>query len=191
MVLSLPVHLLVFLIGGFLHFLHPSRTEDHRLKILDVFSAVNESTWEHMKIFTVASFLTTVFYLGPYNGFFGDVLLSSSIAVSLSVFVIPTLFYGYKLFIRNNVLLFDIGIFFATSYIFAFLQDYFTPVSIRLPTMTITMLGILLWSFIWIILSYWTYSPPRHPLFKCPKGNCYGHPKPKARKKKRRKSHIV
>ena len=60
------------------------------------FSAVNESTWEHMKLLFFPSFIfaiiQSVFFLKDYPSFWKIKL----IGITVGILVIPTLFYTYN-----------------------------------------------------------------------------------------------
>lgn len=172
-----PLQIVTFLVGSLLHFTHPSKGNHDSFKIIDILSTVNESVWEHMKMFIVGSFIVTLVYIIPSSGALGDALIVSAISTCIAVALIPLLFYGYRLFVSNDVLLFDIAIFYTASYAFDRLFNHFTPLQIHIPTLSMVFFGILLWSFIILIIAYWTYNPPKLEMFRCPERNCYGHPK--------------
>lgn len=98
---------LVILVGSMLHFVYDF---GHRNKYLGVIGAVNESTWEHMKIalfpMVAAMMVDGLFWSGESNYFIGKLLSFLTVIV-----LIPTLFYGYKALIKHDVLALDIGIF--------------------------------------------------------------------------------
>ncbi len=173
----IPLQLVVFLVGSLLHFTHPTKGEHNKFSLLDVVSAVNESVWEHMKIFIVGSFIATLGYIVPFSNSLGDALLGSAISVSIAVLSIPIIFYGYNCIFANHILLLDIAIFYIACLIFEKLYEHFTPIQLHMPTMMISFWGVLLWSFIAIIVVYWTYDPPKIEMFRCPQKNCYGHPR--------------
>ncbi len=173
--LPIPIYFVVFFIGAMLHFTHPTDFVDHKFKILDVISAVNESTWEHMKIFIVGCLISTLVYLLPSGQFLGFAILASALAVFISALVIPICYYSYKCIIQNNVLFLDIGIFFLASVCFSKLYTFFYFKSFGLATVGTLLLGIFIWLIIIAIVIYWTYYPPKKELFRCPVNDCFGH----------------
>lgn len=100
--------LVISIIGTLLHFAY--EWSNHN-KVVSLFAAVNESTWEHIKIA-----LTPMFLWGLYDGFVYGINSNYFVAKSLSllavIIIIPLLFYGYKLITKKSILIIDIMIFY-------------------------------------------------------------------------------
>ena len=96
--------ILICLVGTSLHFLYEI---SHHNKYVALFAAVNESTWEHIKIA-----LTPMFLYGLYDGFKYGMLDNYFIAKSLSllvvIIIIPLIFYTYTTFTKKAILIIDI-----------------------------------------------------------------------------------
>ena len=96
--------------GTMLHFLYDISNHN---KFVGLFAAVNESTWEHIKIALTATFIWSLF-----DGFvFGDVnnyFFSKVVSILVLIIFIPLLFYGFKWIIGKSYLFVDIMIFYIT-----------------------------------------------------------------------------
>ena len=97
--------LFIIIIGILSHFLYDWSNEN---SIVGLFVAVNESTWEHIKlaifpsliVFAIQYFL----YFKNSNNFFFGVFLS----LFTTILLIPIFFYGYKSIVGTNLLFLDI-----------------------------------------------------------------------------------
>ncbi len=103
----------ITLVGSLLHFAY---AWSGRKKWLAVFAAVNESTWEHVKLALSGIFccmLVDVWFLGDNPNYW----LARSASFIVPVIVIPLVFYGYTSFTRRAVLSVDIATFAVTALI--------------------------------------------------------------------------
>lgn len=103
----------VTVIGALSHFVY---NFSGRNKFVAFFAAVNESTWEHVKLALTGLFVCTladIWFLGSNPNYW----LARSLSFVVPVIVIPALFYGYcKLLKSKKALLpFDIVIFAVAS----------------------------------------------------------------------------
>jgi len=162
--------LFIVFIGSMLHFVFEWSGES---KIVAYFAAVNESTWEHLKLaFFPALFFSIIEY--PFvKKFTKNYFLGKVIGFYIMPITIIILFYGYKIIFKSDSLLWDIFIFI----IAVFLGEY---VAYRFMTKkedferTYKVLSIILFSIILILFSIFTYFPLRNFLFKDPITNGYG-----------------
>lgn len=100
--------LVISIVGTLLHFVY--EWSNHN-KIVSLFAAVNESTWEHIKIALTPMFLWGL-YDGYVYGFSPNYFLAKSISLLAVIIIIPLLFYGYKLITKKSILIIDIIIFY-------------------------------------------------------------------------------
>lgn len=99
--------LAITLIGSLLHFTYGWSRQN---KFVAIFSAVNESTWEHIKLALSGIFvcmLVDIWFLGDNPNYW----LARSLSFIAPAIVIPILFYGYQVFIKHTILPVDIAIF--------------------------------------------------------------------------------
>ena len=158
------------LFGSVLHFLF-DWTKHNRFVAL--FSAVNESYWEHIKIAIWPVFLLqiTLFSLGGYQ------VPSFAPAATVALYSIPVSMVGlvflYKSVTKRNILWLDISIFFVCI---AIAQSIFVLVLEQLePTAgTVVMAGLFLLGLVVAFLLF-TFRPPKEPdVFLDPIRNDYG-----------------
>ena len=99
--------LVISIIGTLLHFVYEFSKHN---KVVGLFSAVNESTWEHIKIA-----LTAMFFWSLIDGALYGSLANYFVAKFLSLFavivLIPLLFYGYKALLGKDFLFMDVIVF--------------------------------------------------------------------------------
>lgn len=158
----------ISLIGTLLHFTYDASGHN---KFVGLFSSVNESTWEHIKIA-----LTPTFIWSLIDGFvYGDnpnYFLAKFISLIIIIILIPFLFYGYKLIIKKEILIFDILIFYISiicSQILFYIILRMNPVNFILKY--ISCVGVFLIFGGYLIH---TLLPAKNFLFKDPISNKYG-----------------
>lgn len=100
--------IVISIIGTLLHFLYDISKHN---KIVGVFGAVNESTWEHMKIA-----LTPTFFWSLIDGFiYGDnsnYFLAKFGSLFAVIVLMPLLYYGYKFFLKKDMVFINVLIFY-------------------------------------------------------------------------------
>ena len=69
-----------------------------------MFTAVNESTWEHIKIALTPTFLWSL-YDGIIYGCNPNYFVAKATSLLSLILVIPLLFYSYKFFIKKNIII--------------------------------------------------------------------------------------
>lgn len=158
----------ISLLGSFLHFTYDLSNHN---KIVGLFSAVNESTWEHIKIALTPFFLWSIidgfiFKTNP-NYFFAKL-----IGLLTIILTIPILFYGYKFILKKSIVIIDISIFFISI----FLSQYF---SYLVLTNAKTSIYLSYFSLILIIIIFGIYLlltllPINNFIFKDPITKKYG-----------------
>lgn len=103
----------VTVIGSLFHFVY---NFSGRNKFVALFAAVNESTWEHIKLALSGIFVCTlvdVWWLGDNPNYW----FAKSMSFLVPVLVIPVLFYGYRAVLKvKSCLPIDITIFFIASF---------------------------------------------------------------------------
>lgn len=106
--------LMTAILGSILHFTYELC---HRNKFVAIFSAVNESTWEHIKLALSGIFFCTlvdIWILGDNPNYW----LARSFSMIMPILVIPAFFYGYRVVTGwRSCLPLDIGIFFLASFV--------------------------------------------------------------------------
>ena len=96
--------IIISVVGTLLHFTYDWSKHN---KVVALFSAVNESTWEHIKMSLSAIFLCSIvdsLFLGSNPNYFFAKLVS----ILIIIIVIPLIFYGYKFITKKPILIIDI-----------------------------------------------------------------------------------
>ena len=146
------------LLGSVLHFLF-DWTKHNRFVAL--FSAVNESYWEHIKIAIWPVFLLQIvlFSLSGYN------IFSFIPAATIALYSIPVSMVGlvflYKSVSKRNILWLDISIFFVciaiAQSIFVLLLGQLAPTPGTVVMSSLFLLGLI------VAFLLFTFRPPREP----------------------------
>lgn len=140
--------------------------------ITGIFSAVNESIWEHMKLlyFPMLIFMlieSRYFKNKYYNFWYGK-----AIGILVGITVIPILYYTYTGALGVNADWFNILIFFISAAIGFFIEtkiiknDREHYISPTVSKILISSLGVLFIIF--------TFLTPKIPLFQDPLNSSYG-----------------
>ncbi|MDE7390699.1 MAG: hypothetical protein K2M82_07155 [Lachnospiraceae bacterium] len=161
----------VFLAASALHFVYKLSGEETWAII---FGAVNESTWEHIKIFTLPyvlwSFIELAYVRMPFKRF----VVSKVMSLYFLMLSIPLFFYGYTSVLGHSILWLDIlsgFVFTALSFVISYKLMSSSVGIERLFYLSLAMLIIYYFMF-----AYFTAVPPKMFLFKDPVTGGYGIP---------------
>lgn len=102
--------IIVCLVGTLLHFIYEL---SHHNKFVALFSAVNESTWEHIKICMTPTIFWSINEIIKY-GFSLNFIFAKSMCLLTIILLIPLLFYSYTLFTKKSILFIDVICFYVT-----------------------------------------------------------------------------
>lgn len=157
----------VIIMGVLLHFTYEWSDGN---AIVGAFSAVNESTWEHLKLIFFPMLMTTIigyFYLGNTTNNF---LCAKLIGILISILFIVIFFYTYTAILGTNFAVLDIGSFFVAVILGEYVSYKILISKFACNTnLVIVVLMVLLVSFI-----SFTFVTPRIFLFKDPIDGGYG-----------------
>ena len=100
--------IIISILGTLFHFLYDISKHN---KVVGLFAAVNESTWEHIKIALTPTILWSIYdgYIYGRNPNYFTAKLSSLLIL---ITFIPTIFYLYKYFTNKPIIIVDILIFY-------------------------------------------------------------------------------
>ena len=160
--------IVISVIGTLSHFLYDITKHN---KIVGLFTAVNESTWEHIKIAVIPTILWGLIdgcvYGINYNYFFAKFV--SLIAI---IILIPLLFYGYMFLFKKNNEVINVLIFYLVIIISQYLFTYLISVSsVNYLLGCISCIGIC---FVFACCIIFTFMPGKNFMFKDPISNKYG-----------------
>lgn len=154
--------ILVSIFGTLFHFAYEWSKEN---PVVGLFTPVNESTWEHMKLLFFPMLIYVLFEYYQLKTEFPEILWGGLTGVLIGTLAIPFLFYGYTGIIGKNYMIADIAIFFI-SVIVGFLISYsladgeFSKGYKIVVTVTIILMIIAFVVF--------TYNPPNAGIFMVP-----------------------
>lgn len=160
--------LIISILGTLAHFLYEISKHN---KVMALFTAVNESTWEHIKIA-----LTPTFLYGLYDGLIyganANYFSAKLVSLLVIIIIIPLLFYSYQLITKKSILGIDICIFYIAIILaqmsFGYIIDL-EPVSFFIQYLSCIGLFVV---FGFYMVS--TLLPSKNFLFKDPISNKYG-----------------
>lgn len=155
------------ILGTLLHFTYNLSSES---AFVSLFSAVNESIWEHLKLLFFPMLLTTIigcFYIGKAAPNF---LCSKTIGILVSIIFIIVFFYTYTGIIGKSIVFIDISSFFV-AVILGECLAYKLMIS-KFNCNNIVALTILLITLTCFIV--FTFFTPKIGIFKDPVTDKYG-----------------
>ncbi len=159
----------VSVVGTLLHFLYDWLGQS---AVVGVFSAVNESIWEHMKLLFVSLMLFALIerrFFGADRENYWCVKLFSTLA---GLLVIPTLYYTYTGALGTSADWFNIAIFFIAAALVFWLEGRLLRegYDCRVPS-GVAFAALLVIAGLFVVF---TFRPPHVPLFCDPLDGTYG-----------------
>lgn len=150
-----------FILGTLLHFTYQL---SGRNEIVGLFSAVNESVWEHLKLLYFPMLLTIIFgyfYLGKDIPNF---VCSKTIGIIVSLLFTVTFFYTYTGVLGYNIAIVDIMSFFVA----VILGEYSAYKLIIENYSCNKKLSVVILIILFICFIVFTYNAPDLGIFKIP-----------------------
>lgn len=161
--------LFVVIFGSLLHFTFEF---SHYSKLVAYFSAVNESTWEHLKLAFFPSLIFGIFEYFFVKDEVRNYFLTEVVNLYIAPILIIVLFYGYLAIFKSHSLVWDIF-----TFVFAVFVGRFVRYKIlrekKLPDF-FDKLSLVLFAIIFLSFSLFTYLPPKFFLFEDPITGKYG-----------------
>lgn len=160
--------IVISVVGTLSHFLYDMTKHN---KIVGLFTAVNESTWEHIKI-GITPTIVWGFVDGYIYGANPNYFFAKFISLITIIILIPVLFYGYKgLFKKNNEAI-NVLIFYLVIIISQYLFNYLIlSEQISYFVQYISCAGIFV---ILVCDMIFTLIPGKNFIFKDPISKKYG-----------------
>jgi hypothetical protein len=160
--------LFVFFLGSLLHFVYDWSGQN---TIVGLFSPVNESTWEHLKLLFFPFLLITMTEYFIYGRDTSNFLLIRALSSIIGMATIVMLFYTYVGIIGQHYLVIDIAIF-LLGIIVAF---WFSYRSLNSNTFKWSnLIGLMLFIILTLCFIVFTFRPPHVQLFVDPITGNYG-----------------
>lgn len=156
-----------FIIGTILHFTYSWSGNN---KIVALFSAVNESTWEHLKLLFFPMLITTIIGTFYFKKNVSNFLCSKTIGIITAMTFTVVFFYTYTGILGKNIALIDISSFFIATILGEFVS-YILIVN-NFKCNNIISLVFLIITF--VLFAVFTFYAPHIGLFKDPITGMYG-----------------
>ena len=161
--------LFISLLGGMLHFTFEWSGYN---PVVGVFSAVNESVWEHLKL----GFWSAVLYMlieyrfskKDSNNFF----LAKTVVPYAIIAIIPAIFYSYTSITGESIFMIDISSFFVAVVIGQYLSYRLLIHKSLSPKLELVALAALL--LLGVLFVVFTFIPPHLLPFQDPISGDYG-----------------
>jgi hypothetical protein len=159
---------LIIILGSLLHFTFEWSGFQ---EIVGVFSAVNESVWEHLKIAFMPSILFAIIEYRYLSKKTDNFFFAKALGIYTIMLIIPVIFYAYTIFIEHNLTI-DV-----LSFMFAIIVGQFVSYKMltfnKLPK-NVKLLSIVALIILGLAFVVFTFYPPQIPLFQDPNTGEYG-----------------
>ena len=152
----------VLITGTLAHFLYDWTGNNY---IVGLFTPINESIWEHMKLLFFPMLLYSFIIIFKFKTTYSHITSSLCFGILAGTILIPVFFYAYISLLGKDIFLLDIGTF-ILSIIIAFLLSYKLTLSCRLEPYTVLLCCLVGVLFICFIL--FSYHPPATRIFEDP-----------------------
>lgn len=159
--------IIISIIGTLLHFTYDFSKHN---KIVGLFSAVNESTWEHIKMSLSAVFMCSIvdgFILGDNPNYF----LAKFVSLLIVILLMPLIFYGYTAITKKPILFIDIISFYVVIICSQLIFNHILNINVTYTFRYIGVIGTFMIFGLYMIL---TLLPIKNFIFKDPITNKYG-----------------
>lgn len=152
------------ILGTLLHFTYELTNQNF---LVGLFSAINESTWEHLKLLITPMIIFSIFEYFLYGKNIDNFFIIRAISILIGMFLIISSFYTYTGILGKNYLPLDI----ATFFIGVIGAYYFSYKFFQKPILTsnnVNLLGLIIIVLILFSIIYFTIQPLNINLFKDP-----------------------
>lgn len=151
--------LFISILGTILHFTY--EWSNHN-KYVSLFSAVNESAWEHMKLLVFPSLVWMLIEV-PFIGNNPNFLTAKAVSLVIMVSLIPFMFYLFKYLFKKSILIVDILIFYIAVGIGQYLSYLILNID-KLPSF-LNYLSLLIMIFLYGYFLIATFLPGNSPVY--------------------------
>jgi len=159
----------IVIFGSILHFTF--ELSGHNI-IVAVFSAVNESVWEHLKLGFWPALIYAIIEYRYLNKKTNNFLFAKTVGIYIIPIAIAILFYSYTAITGESILIIDILIF-IIAVVIGQMCSYRLLKSKKFPK-SLEMVSFILLILLVIIFVLFTFYPPQLPIFRDPISEGYG-----------------
>ena len=146
--------ILVSIVGTVAHFIYDWTGQN---RIIGLFTAVNESTWEHMKLIFFPMLLFAFFMQWKLRDSFPCIGTSLMAGILAGTASIPIIYYTYTGILGHHTLVFDI-LTFVAAVLIAFTATYRLTKSCNAQKYRFLLFGAVI--FLMLCFFMFTYGPP-------------------------------
>lgn len=150
-----------FILGTLLHFTYKWSGEN---SFVATFSAVNESTWEHLKLLFFPMLIATIISMVYFKNSIPNLLCAKTVGILISMAFTVIFFYTYTGILGRNIAIIDISSFFIAT-IIGELTSYLLIVNEFKCNSKIAVIVLVV---IFVLFVLFTYYPPNIGLFRSP-----------------------
>lgn len=144
-----------------MHFLYDLSGEN---SIAGLFSAVNESIWEHQKLlFIPATIYSFLEYLLTSKRIY-NYPIAAALGIVGAIFSVITVFYTYSGIIGHSIIFIDISLFYIGILIYILIRNYIIKHNYLNRSIWNTVAFMMI-SVLGLLFAIWTFYPPKLPLF--------------------------
>lgn len=151
-------------LGNLLHFVYDWTGQN---TVAAAFAAVNESTWEHMKLLAVPWIVWSLIEWLALRGQGGNVLSARAAGLLAGLVLIPAAFYTYQGVLGQNIDWVNILIF-QTAVLLAFTVSWVMRSKECLSDKRWQAMGLVILLLVWALFVWWTYRTPQLAVFTDP-----------------------
>ena len=161
--------IVISILGTLLHFLYEFSGGNF---LVAIFSAVNESVWEHIKIAVIPIYIVALCKMWILEERKCNLWISLFFKVITVIIVIPVLFYGYQAILHTENMIIDIAIFYISIIIAEFIE-WIVQSKFKISAKKEDVYKYLNIIIILLIIIY-TFIQPKQNIFKDSITNKYG-----------------
>lgn len=152
----------VIILGFLSHFLYDWTGNNY---IIGLFTPVNESIWEHMKLVFFPMLIYSLFMIFIFREKYPCITSSLFLGNVTGTLLIPVFYYAYTYILGKDFFIFDIAIFIVCVLI-AFWLSYKYALSCKFQTYTFVLIALV--CILLVCFVVFTYRPPAIKLFEDP-----------------------
>ncbi len=159
----------IIILGSILHFTFELSGNQ---PVVGVFSAVNESVWEHLKLAFWPALLFGLIEFIPLRRMANNFVFAKTAGIYLMIAVIPSIFYTYTALTGKSILVIDVGSF-VVAVVLGQLLSY-KLLTIRQFPSWVTWVSLVFYALLAALFVVFTFYPPQTSIFLDPESGTYG-----------------
>lgn len=156
-----------FILGTLLHFTYNLSGQN---PLVGIFSSINESTWEHLKLLYFPMLLTTIIGYFYFDKKVPNFICSKTVGIITAMLFTIIFFYTYTGVLGKNIAVIDIASFFIAT----ILGEFVSYVLIINNFKCSNKIAIIVLIILFVCFAIFNYFTPNIGLFKDPITNEYG-----------------